>query len=192
MRWKFQGTTVSLYPGQRYSFVFETDAAPSYWSPGDQTVSKIKVLAHGVSYIGAGEMKGGRVRCHFECPSTSTIGTKGYIQVQLEFALATAKMHRVQVEVVAKPEPKHKPHGVKPDNKDPDDKGEAKKVVTIKVKKKDFSEVEIPVVQPIPVTRVDPSWVTLGWPHDPHRVGFSIRTVAGRSTFTTTQSSRHF
>src|SRR5262249_13415053 len=83
-RWKFKGTSVKLYPGQRYSFVFETDAAPSYWNPADQPNSKIKVLAHGVRYVGSGEMKGGRVRCHFECPQDASVGATGYIQVQLD------------------------------------------------------------------------------------------------------------
>ena len=44
IRWRFKGTSVRLHPGQRYSFVFETDASPSYWNPADQTVSKIRCL----------------------------------------------------------------------------------------------------------------------------------------------------
>jgi hypothetical protein len=61
VRWKFTGTSVKLWPGQRYSFVFETGPAPRYWDPADQTNAKTKVLAHGVRYVGAGELKGGRV-----------------------------------------------------------------------------------------------------------------------------------
>ncbi len=48
------------------------------------------------------------------------------------------------------------------------------------MRKKDFTEVDIPVVTPQPVKRTDTAWATLGWPHDPSKVGFSIRPVAGR------------
>lgn len=180
VRWKFAGTNIRLYPGQRYSFVFETDAAPSYWNPADQTTSRIRVLSHLVSYIGAGEMKGGRVRCHFSCAEDAIIGTKGYIQVQLDFALGAAKIHRVQVEIVPKPSPKPRPPDGPKEDKEPDGQDGPTKVIKIKIRKKDFSEVEIPVVDPTPVKQSDPPWLTLGWPHDPHRVGFSIRSVGGR------------
>jgi hypothetical protein len=180
VRWKFSGTSVKLYPGQRYSFVFETDAAPLYWNPADQTTSKIKVLAHAVSYVGAGEMRGGRVRCHFECPEVAVIGTKGYIQVQLDFAIGAAKIHRLPVDIVEKPKPKQRVLGGSKDDKVPDDKGEATKIIKVKIRKKDFTEVEIPVVEPQAITRSDPAWLTLGWPLDPHKVGFSIRTVGGK------------
>ncbi len=179
VRWKFTGTTVRLYPGQRYSFVFETDAAPSYWNPADQTNSKIRVLAHGVNYVGAGEMKGGRVRCHFECPEDVSIGAKGYIQVQLDFEVGAAKMHRLQVEIVERPAPRPGKPG-NPNEKEEDEKGGATKLITVKVRKRDFTEVEIPIVTPIPVKSGDGAWLTLGWPLDPHRVGFSIRSVGGK------------
>ncbi len=180
VRWKFAGTAVKLYPEQRYSFVFETDAAPSYWNPADQTTSKIKVLAHGVHYVGAGEMKGGRVRCHFEAPHDAGIGSKGYIQVQLDFAIGEAKTHRLPVEIVEKPLPKPKPPGPPADDKVADPKGDSATVIRVKVRKKDFSEVDIPVVKPIPVKRDESAWLTLGWPHDPQRVAFSIRSVSGK------------
>jgi hypothetical protein len=171
---------VKLFPGQRYSFVFETDAPPSYWNPADQTTSKIKVLAHGVNYVGAGEMKGGRVRCHFECPPNAVVGTKGYIQVQLDFTLGAAKTHRLAVEIVERPPAKPPRPPVPDDNTVPDEAGDSTKTIKVKVRKKDFSEVEIPVVMPIPVKRDETTWLTLGWPHDPHRVGFSIRTLGGK------------
>ncbi len=184
VRWKFKGTSVKLYPGQRYSFVFETDAAPSYWNPADQTISKIRVLAHGVRYVGAGEMKGGRVRCHFICPEDSSIGTKGYIQVQLDFTIGAALTHRLPVEIVPKPSRKQKepdePKPPKPKDYDGDENGSSKKVIKVKIRKKDFTEVEIPVVMPIPVKSGDNAWLTLAWPHDPQRVGFSIRSLAGK------------
>lgn len=182
VRWKFAGTTVKLYPGQRYSFVFETDAAPSYWDPADQTTSKIRVLAHGVNYVGAGEMKGGRVRCHFEAPEEAVVGAKGYIQVQLDFAIGAALTHRLPVEIVEKPAPKPRPPAPPVDDNVniPNEKGDETTVIKVKVRKKDFSEVEIPVVKPVPVKREDTAWLTLGWPHDPHRVGFSIRSVGGK------------
>src|SRR5262249_45145857 len=139
--------------------------------------SKIRVLAHGVNYVGAGEMKGGRVRCHFACPEDATVGGKGYIQVQLDYAMDAAKTHRLPVDIVPKPAPKPTPPpGPPKDDTVPDDKGDSVKIIKVKVRKKDFSEVEIPIVTPIPVKRDDTNnaWVTLGWPHDPHRVGFSI------------------
>jgi hypothetical protein len=178
VRWKFKGESVKLYPGQRYSFVFETDAAPSYWNPADQTASQIRVLAHAISYVGAGDMKGGRVRCHFECPSTVAVGTKGYIQVQLDFAIGASLTHRLPVEVVDKPDKKPTYKLDKPDAPTEDRKAAA--TIKVKVRKKDFSEVEIPVLQPKPVVRADLLWGTLSWPHDPQRVGFSIRAVSGK------------
>lgn len=179
VRWKFKGTSVKLYSGQRYSFVFETDAAPSYWNPADQTISKIRVLAHGVRYVGAGEMKGGRVRCHFVCPEDASIGTKGYIQVQLDFAIGAALTHRLPVDIIAKPTKKPRVPQPNPDNI-PDENGNASKVIKVKIRKKDFTEVEIPVVMPIAVKRDASAWLTLGWPHDPQRVGFSIRSLGGK------------
>lgn len=179
VRWKFVGTSVKLFPGQRYSFLFETDASPAYWNPDDQTESKIRVLAHGANYVGAGEMKGGRVRCHFECPDTASVGSKGYIQVQLDYAVDEAKMHRLPVEVVAKPNPK--PRSPKTDDKvKADDEGRDKKMIKVKIRKKDFTEVEIPILKAVPVKKEEPSWNTLGWGHDHTRVGFSVRSLAGK------------
>jgi hypothetical protein len=183
VRWKFAGPVVKLYPGQRYSFVFETDAAPWYWNPADQTTSKIRVLAHKVTYVGAGEMKGGRVRCHFECAGDASIGASGYIQVQLDYEVGAAKMHRLQVEIIERPTPKppKPPQPPGPDDDDEhDEKGGPTKTLSVKIRKKDFTQVEIPVVKPIPVTRNETAWLTLGWPHDPGRVGFSIRSVGGK------------
>jgi hypothetical protein len=180
VRWKFKGTSVSIYPGQRYSTIFETDAAPSYWNPGDQTSSRIKVLAHGLQYVGSGEMKGGRVRCHFISAEDSTVGAKGYIQVQLDYALGAAKTHTLPIEIVERPKPKLVATPKPADEKD--NEGEGRKVITVKIRKKDFTEVEIPVVKPIPVKRDDPGspWMSLGWPLDPSRVGFSIRALGGK------------
>jgi hypothetical protein len=182
VRWRLHGDSAKLHPGQKYSFVFETDAHPSYWNAADPANSKIKVLAHGVRYTGAGDMLGGRVRCHFECPADAPIGTKGFIQVQLDFAVDAAKMHRFQVEIVEKPKPAPRRSKPKPDNKEHDEKGDAKKTIMVKVRKKDWTQVEIPVVRPIPVKRDDPVglWQTLGWPMDPGRVGFSIRSLGGK------------
>jgi len=180
VRWKFTGESIKLWPGQRYSFVFETDAAPHYWDPADQTNSRIKVLAHGVNYVGAGEMKGGRVRCHFACPEDAILGTKGYIQVQLDYTPGAAKTHRLPVDVSAKPAPKPKPTPQPKDDRVQDDSGDTKKIIKVKIRKKDFSEVEIPIVTPVPVKREDSLWLTLGWPLDPQRVGFSIRSLSGK------------
>jgi hypothetical protein len=178
VRWKFSGTSVKFHPGQRYSFLFETDAPRSYWNPEDQAVSKIKVTAHGVRYVGAGDMNCGRVRCHFECPDDAVAGSRGFIQVQLEYTLGAAKTSVLPVDVVDKPKPKEKPTAPK-DEKQRDDSGETK-VIKVKVRKKDFSEVEIPVVKPIQVKQEQTTWGTLGWPHDPQRVGFSIRSLGGK------------
>jgi hypothetical protein len=122
-------------------------------------------------------MKGGRVRCHFECAEDVSIGTKGFIQAQLEFAKGAAMTAMLPVEVVEKPAPKPKPKPETPTEQEDEDE---KKVIKVKVRKKDFTEVEIPVVTPIPVKTTDTTWATLGWLHDPQRVGFSIRSLQGR------------
>src|SRR5207244_2433743 len=129
VRWKFAGTSVRLWPGQRYSFVFETDASPSYWNPADQTNSRLRVLAYRVIYVGAGEMKGGRVRCHFACPEEAVVGTTGYIQVQLDYTTGAAKTHRLPVEIVERPTPKPKPPGSQKDNTTQGDNGAATKII---------------------------------------------------------------
>lgn len=179
IRWKFKGTSVSMFPGQRYSFVFETDASAYYWNPGNQAASKIKVTAHGVRYVGAGEIVGGRVRCHFECPPDVRVGAEGFIQAQLEYVKGAALTAVVPVLVVERPAPKAKPKP-KADDDDKQDKEGPSKAIRVKVRRKDFSEVEIPVVTPQPVRQTDPPWSTLGWPHDPHKVGFSIRQLGGK------------
>lgn len=181
VRWKFKGTTVTLHPGQRYSYVFETDASPSYWNPADQTSSKIRVLGHGVRYVGAGEMKGGRVRCHFVCPEEALIGSKGYIQVQLDYTPGAALTAQLPVNIVPKPPKKEKERDSHPRNEDNADPNSAmKKIIKVKVRKKDFSEVEFPIVTPQAVKRTDGPWQVLGWPLDPQHVGFSIRSVGGK------------
>lgn len=181
VKWRFNGTTIKLYPGQRYSFLFETDAAPAYWNPGDQVNSGIKVTAYGVRYTGSGEMRGGRVRCHFECPDDAVVGTTGFIQIQLDYALGQAITNRLPLEVVPKPAPRPP----KPDSDDivaVDPDGKATKVINVKVRKKDFTEVDIPVIPPTAVTRTDPVslWSNLGWPADPQRAGFSVRQMSGK------------
>src|SRR6266566_6689333 len=145
-----------MHPGQRYSFVFETDASPSYWNPAEPSLSKIKVTAHAIRYTGADEMV--------------SVTTKGFIQAQLEFATGSAMTAMLPVEVVAKPAPKPKPKPETPTEQEDED---SKKVIKVKVRKK-------AVVTPIPVKTTDAAWATLGWPHDPQRVGFSIRPLQGR------------
>jgi hypothetical protein len=182
IRWKFGGTTLKLYPGQRHSAVFETDAPPSYWTPGDQISSRIKVVANGVHYVGAGEIRGGRVRCHFDCPVTLSVGSKGcFIQVQLEHAPGSLFHATLPVEVVEKRLPKKKPaQDPQTDDLVLDDDGKQSKIIKVKVRKKDFTEVDIPVVRPVPVKRSDTTWNTLNWPADHGRVGFSIRSLSGK------------
>lgn len=176
-RWRIQREAITLYPGQRYSYVFETDAPPSYWTPDDPSNSKVKVVSYAVNYVGCGEMKGGRVRCHFLCPEHSKVGAKGFIQVQLDYAIGQSIHHRVPVEVVEKP-----PTRIKTDNERPSEEpGDGNtQTLKVKVRKKDFSEAEIPVLRPIPLKRDATTWATLGWPHDPSRVGLSVRSLNGR------------
>jgi hypothetical protein len=122
------------------------------WGSGE---FKIKVLAHGVRYAGAGDMLGGRVRCHFECPEDAAIGTNGFIQVQLDYAVDAAKMHRFQVEIVEKPNPAPRRPKPKPDNKEPDEKGDAKKTIMPRVPRANVStRKRDPCLEEIPDTRV--------------------------------------
>jgi hypothetical protein len=179
IRWKFNGQTIKMHPGQRYSFLFETDAGPSYWNPADPTKSKIKVTSYGVRYVGTGEMRGGRVRCHFHCPDDAAVGAKGFIQVQLEYAPGAALTSHVDVLVVEKPVSKPRTYPTH-DGNVPDKTGEDTTTIHVKVRRKDFSEVTIPVLPPIPVRMSDPVWVTLGWPLDAAKAGFSIRPVSGK------------
>jgi hypothetical protein len=178
IRWRFKSETARMHPGQRYSWVFETDAPSHYWNDADPAHSKIRVLASGVQYIGGGEMKGGRARCHFRCPEDVKVGTKGMIQAQLEWQSGAAKTAMLPVEVIAKPEPKRRDEGEKV-GKDEED-GEPNKQIKVTIKKRDFSEVEIPILQPKPITREDNAWNLLQWGLDAAYVGFSIRSTQGK------------
>ena len=124
-------------------------------------------------------MKGGRVRCHFECAEDAAVGTKAFIQVQLEYVPGAAITKVLPIEIIAKPEQKLKPTGKKTEKEETED-GDSTKVIKVKIRKKDFTEVDIPVVKPIPVKTTDTAWGTLGWPHDPQRVGFSIRSLMNK------------
>ncbi|MBA3464253.1 MAG: hypothetical protein H0T46_30135 [Deltaproteobacteria bacterium] len=176
IQWKFKGESVKMWPGQKYSWLFETDAPPHYWNDADPEHSRIRVLASGVQYLGGGEMKGGRVRCHFKCPDDAKIGSKGMIQVQLDYLNGAAMTSSLKVEVVAVPPPKPAP------TEHPDDGGDTgpTKPVKVTVKKRDFTEVEIPILRPIAIKRDHTLWNLLGWPLDPAYVGFSVRSTSGR------------
>ena len=177
VRWRFKGTSFSLHPGDKYAFTFETDAPAFYWLPGDPAASKIKVTAQGLTYLGTGEMKGGRVKCHFSLPADAPIGSKRMIQVQLDAAPGQALTSVLPIEVVAKPPKKPKPT---PTPEDGTPEPGSDRMVKVKIRRRDLSEVDVPVIPPIPVRRDDPAWSTLGWPIDPSRVGFSIRLTNGR------------
>jgi hypothetical protein len=177
IKWKFKGASARMWPGQKYSWLFETDAPPHYWNDADPEKSKIRVLANGVQYLGGGEMKGGRVRCHFKCPLDAKVGTRGMIQVQLEYQSAVAKTSSLPIDIVAPPPPPEPPPAPDPDEPAPTG---PTKPVKVTIKKRDFTEVEIPILRPIAVTRADNTWNLLGWPLDPAYVGFSIRSTSGR------------
>ena len=181
IRWRFKSQgPARMLPGQKYSWVFETDAPSHYWNDADPANSKIKVLAKGVNYIGGGEMKGGRVRCHFRCPEDMTVGTKGVVQAQLEWQPGAAKTADLPIEVVSKP-----PSKPTSENSPKDDGAEEPgdgpmKPMKVKIKKRDFTEVEIPILRPEPITTKDALWGRLNWPLDPSRVGFSVRDTGGK------------
>ena len=118
---------------------------------------------------------------HFECAEDAAVGTKAFIQVQLEYVPGAAITKVLPIEIIAKPEQKLKPTGKKTEKEETRrrrfDESHRRKV---KIRKKDFTEVDIPVVKPIPVKTTDTAWGTLGWPHDPQRVGFSIRSLMNK------------
>jgi len=179
IRWRFRNEIAKMYPGQKYSWLFETDAPPHYWNDADPANSKIRVLTKGVSYIGGGEMRGGRVRCHFKCPEETPVGTKGLIQAQLEWQPGAAKTAILPIEIV--PQPLRSHPGGKPQTDHGDDPGSGtNKTMTVKIRKRDFVEVEIPILRPIPITTSDAMWQRLQWALDPSRVGFSIRETGGK------------
>ncbi len=69
----------------------------------------MRVIAHGVRYVGAGEMQRRTCqRCYFECALTRpSVGAVGYIQVQLDYAMGQIEERsRLPVEMVEKPKPR--------------------------------------------------------------------------------------
>ena len=125
-------------------------------------------------------MKGGRVRCHFECPADAVVGSKKLMQVQLDVAPGQAITSALPIDVVEKPAPRPPKPKPDPEAGPEDPNGTAERMVRVKIRRRDLSEVDIPVIPPIPVKRADSAWGTLGWPIDPERVGFSIRLTAGK------------
>src|SRR5690606_10156877 len=121
---------------------------------------------------------GGRVRCHFFASEDAEIGSKGYIQVQLHYGQDAAKTAMLPIEVEEKKSRTQKEPKQRADNT-ANQEGGRSNTIKVKVRKKDFSEVEIPVVNPVPVTPDENVWQVLGWPLDPQKVGFSIRSLGG-------------
>jgi len=66
---------VRLYPGQSYTWFFETDATPRYWDiSGMRPKSKIVVSTNGLVVKSREEMQNQRVKCRILCPEDAVVG----------------------------------------------------------------------------------------------------------------------
>lgn len=183
LRWKIQRNTVKMYPGQSYSWVLETSAPTTWWDPTNMGQSSLKILAGGsVKFNGADSFKGGRLRCHFECPATAKVGDTGFIQAQIdyppEYGLGALTAH-LRVEVVEKQKPK--PSGKSPKGGDPG--GTGKKVVQVEVWKDELQKVDVPLFAPVPLSFSENKdlWDELQWGTRAAEPSFSLVIESGEA-----------
>ncbi len=191
-RWKFKTEPAKLHPGQKYSWIIETDAPLHFWNPKDPSKSLIRVSAGGgIIDRGGGEFKAGRIRYHFQCDENAKVSSVGFIQVQLhkhQGGASVGQPHMLRIEVIAPPVEKPNPPGGEPKpGHNRDSNGSAngpKKPLKVTVTKPDgWEKQEIPIINPIPVTKADnngSTWASLGWPLDPSKVSFSVRKTEGK------------
>lgn len=178
LRWAVKRPMVKMWPGQRYSFVLETDAPPDWYQPDDPAKSRIQVMGTLLHFRGSDRPKGGRIRCYFECPDTCKPGQKGLIHAQLtfprgEFAPLQAQLN---VEVVAKPQKRTRTNTG--DGKgDGDDNGgrKRKETVRVQVKVDKTTTVDVPLMDAVPLTLTEheDKWAELRWARD-ETASFSI------------------
>lgn len=178
LQWALKKKVVKMYPGQSYSWVLETSAPASWWNASDPTKSHIKVLTNGVTFTGSDSFKAGRIRCHFECPSTAKPGDAGLIMAQMDYHPdydMGALVIQLKIEVVAKS--KGKLSGSKSGSRgNGDGKGKGKKIVKVPVWKDQITEEEVDFLPPQPLTFAEHEeiWRELGWERDASRPAFTV------------------
>ena len=183
LRWALKRPMVKMWPGQKYSFVLETDAPEDWYTPEDPGNSRIQIMGTLVHFRGSDRPKGGRIRCYFELAAPCKVGRKGLIQAQLsfprgEFAPLVAQL---SVEVVEKPQPR---------TQDPTSNGKGKgggkgrkrkEIVKVRVKRDQIEDAEVDMLPaiPIPLTEHETKWVELAWPRNRDTAAFSVRCDSG-------------
>jgi len=168
-----QFARVRMYPGQVYSWNLETDAPADYWHPdGRKPKSEIVLVSDNLVLFKGGEnMKGGRVRCRFECSDDMSPGDTGLVLARLydpksrsPIPISTAELH---IEVVAKPDD-GKPGGKRKNGGD-DNNTET------------WVEEVFNILQPEPITRENhDTWTSLEWGNDVSKAGFALKKLGGQ------------
>lgn len=177
LRWAVKRPMVKMWPGQRYSFVLETDAPPDWYQPDDPAKSHIQVMGTLLNFRGSDRPKGGRIRCYFECPDTCKPGQKGLIHAQLtfprgEFAPLQAQLN---VEVIKKPDPRVRPPTDGDGKGDGNGGNKRKETITVRTKVDKTTTVDVPLMDAIPITLTEheDKWAELAWPRD-ETASFSV------------------
>jgi hypothetical protein len=188
LRWAVKKSTVTMYPGQTYSWTLETSAPASWWAPNDPLKSHLKVSTGKVHLTDTGSFQAGRIRCQFECPASLKPGTSAYIRAQIDYApdfdLAPL-VADLAVEVVAKP--------TKPETRTKTKGGVGvgtgtgtggKRIVKVRVKKDEITEVEVDYLPPVPITfsKNPDIWSRLGWSRDASKPAFTLMVESGECT----------
>ena len=163
INWRITHPEIHMYPGQRYSWTFETDAPPQYWDPcaNGPNICIMTTQPTIVEFEGGESIHGGRAKCTFHCSDKAKIGSTVQIQAQLRLPSGHLITSYLVVTVIEK---QTRSRGGKPNPVNGD---------TI---------VETPYLAPIPVTRNgdNSQWDAIGWPDDPDEVGFKIMKVSGK------------
>lgn len=168
--------TVTLYPGQKYSWIFETDAPDKFWNgdgtrePGSPGI-ELSMSGRGVrNRLGDGQLVGGRVKIHFECFEDAVIGTSAFAHADLYYS-PTAKPIRATLQILVAAY-EHK--GKASNGKVRAGSRRGSKTST------EYIDVVHQFLMPIPITPKDSQWhAVLDWPDDTNAVGFAILTLDG-------------
>lgn len=181
LRWRLLTRNVKMYPGQRYSWVFETDAPAPIWNPEHPTRGRIQLLdSSAVRYSGAAPWDGGRVRCRFECPETAVIGSSGTVQIQMRLPSGALVADTLCIEVVERSRHNSNPSGQGNDGDGEGDGEQEPGATTTKQNKPGKSQGvdrPVPYLRPVPLsrTKTPDGWGALGWPQNDFGVAFVVR-----------------
>ncbi len=140
-------TPVTFYPEQRRYLRIETDASSVYHNPNNPAVSRINIAVTDPTALavrGSTPLEGGRMRAIFEAPSSSRVGQRGMIRVELTRPGLPALFDERNFIVIERPPAQPADH-----------------------------RISLPPFDVRPVEPNTDLWATLGWPEDVNSIASS-------------------